>query len=183
MSDAGHHKTARRTWLMPSIATLAFILVFLPLLLIPGVYDDYFLIVLPAIFIAGICTLIYAAVRKKLQIALLVFAFWALSVFVDFHNFQLRTFIRWTLFAHQYRNQVLAQPEPLDGSLKHIEWDGWGWAGQDFSVFLVFDPTDALDEPARVHQFGKVPRVPCAVSEVRQLDPHWYIVIIDGYID
>jgi hypothetical protein len=183
MSDAGHHKTAQRTWLMPSVATLAFILIFLPLLLIPGVSDDYFLLVLPAIFIAGICTLIYAAVRKKLRIALLVFAIWALSDFVYFHNFQIRTFTRWTLFSHRYQNQVLAQPEPLDGSLKHMEWDGWGWAGMDFSVFLVFDPADSLAEFAKAGRFGNVPRLPCDVSEIRQLGPHWYIVMFDGYVD
>jgi hypothetical protein len=183
MTDAGHHKTAQRAWLMPSIAALAFILIFLPLLLIPDTHDDYFLLVLPAIFIAGIGSLIYAAVRKKFRIALLVCAFWALSVFIVSHDFPIRTCIRWTLFSHRYQNQVLAQPEPLDGSLKHMEWDGWGWAGMDFSVFLVFDPTDSLTEFAKAGLFGKVPRLPCDVSEIRQLGPHWYIVMFDGYVD
>lgn len=183
MSHADDHKTRQPTWLVLSISTLAFVLLFLPLLLVPGTGDDYFFLVLPAIFIAGICSLIYAAIRNNLRIALLVFALWALSAFFVLYDFQIRTFIRWTLFSHRYQNQVLAQPASLNGSLKHIEWDGWGWGGQDFSVFLVFDPTDALRESARAHRLGKVPRLPCAVSEVRQMDPHWYIVLIDGYVD
>jgi hypothetical protein len=183
MSDADRHKTVQPSWLLPVASTLACILIFLPLLLIPGAVDDYLFFVFPAIFIVGICSLAYAAVRKRLRIALLVIVFWALSAFLFFHHFQIRTFTRWTLFSHRYQTQVLAQPEPLDGSLKHMEWDGWGWAGMDFSVFLVFDPTDALNESAAARQLAKVPRLPCAVSDVRKMDPHWYIVIFDAYID
>jgi hypothetical protein len=36
--------------------------------------------------------------------------------------------------------------------IEAIEWDGWGWGGQDFSVFLVFDPADSLSGPAKSRQ-------------------------------
>ena len=79
--------------------------------------------------------------------------------------------------------EVLAQPASVNGSLKHIEWDGWGWGGQDFSVFLVFDPADSLSGPARSRQSGKLNGIPCEVSDVRRMDAHWYIVFFDGYVD
>jgi hypothetical protein len=67
--------------------------------------------------------------------------------------------------------------------LKHIEWDGWGWVGQDFSVFLVFDPTDSLSGPAQNHQSGKLNGIPFEVSDVRRLDSHWYLIIFDFHVD
>jgi hypothetical protein len=67
--------------------------------------------------------------------------------------------------------------------LKHTEWDGWGWGGQDFSVFLVFDPTDSLSGPAENHQSGKLNGIPFEVSDVRRLDSHWYLIIFDFHVD
>ena len=29
-------------------------------------------------------------------------------------------------WSHRYKVEVLAQPAPANGELKHIEWDGWG---------------------------------------------------------
>jgi hypothetical protein len=36
---------------------------------------------------------------------------------------------RWMLWSRAYKAKVAAQPDSLKGELKHIEWDGWGWAG------------------------------------------------------
>jgi hypothetical protein len=38
------------------------------------------------------------------------------------------------------KRKVLAQPASANGEFRHVEWDGWGWAGQDTTVYLVFDP-------------------------------------------
>jgi hypothetical protein len=46
---------------------------------------------------------------------------------------------KWFARSHDYKSEVLAQPSSI-GELRHIEWDGWGWAGQDTTVYLVFDP-------------------------------------------
>jgi hypothetical protein len=35
----------------------------------------------------------------------------------------------WFVHQQNYKTQVLNQPTLLDGSLKHIEWDGWGFVG------------------------------------------------------
>ena len=56
--------------------------------------------------------------------------------------------VKWLLYRHGYKAEVLAQPSK-NGELNHIEWDGWGWAGQDTTVYLVFDPTDSLSAAAK----------------------------------
>ena len=80
------------------------------------------------------------------------------------------------MWSYGYKKQVLAQPAPANGELKHIEWDGWGWAGQDTTVFLVFDPTESLAVAATSRQPGKFNGIPCEVFLVRRLEGHWYTV-------
>lgn len=53
-------------------------------------------------------------------------------------------YARWMFWSGSYKAQVLAQPDSTNNELKHIEWDGWGGAGMDTTVYLVFDPTDSL---------------------------------------
>ena|SRR5215469_12210872 len=170
-------------WRMLTYAVLAPVLVLLPLLMNPNTDALYLFLIMPGVFLIGICLLIYAAIRKKLPIALMVATFWAVSGLLFAYNIQMRTFTRWFLWSGRYKNKVLAQPASDDGSLKHIEWDGWGWGGQDFSVFLVFDPADSLSGPARSHQSGKLSGIPCEVYDVRRMDSHWYIVFFNGYVD
>jgi hypothetical protein len=64
------------------------------------------------------------------------------------------------VWAHCQKAEVLAQPS-VTGELKHIEWDGWGCAGQDTTAYLVFDPTDSLSAAAREHRPGKFNGIPC----------------------
>jgi hypothetical protein len=70
----------------------------------------------------------------------------------------------------------LAQPQPTHGELKHVEWDGWGWGGQDTTVYLVFDPADLLSQAASSHHPGKYNGIPCEVFLVRRLESQWYTV-------
>ena len=170
-------------WRTLGYAALAPVLVLLPLLISPNTDALYLFVVMPGVFLIGICLLIYAAIRKKLPIVLMVATFWAVSVLLFVYNFQIRTFTRWSLWSGRYKNKVLAQPASVNGSLRHIEWDGWGWGGQDFSVFLVFDPADSLSGPARSHQPGKLNGIPCEFSDVRRMDSQWYIVFFHGYVD
>jgi hypothetical protein len=85
-----------------------------------------------------------------------------------------RDAVRWLLWSGTYKSEVLAQPAPPNGELKHIEWDGWGFAGLDNTVFLVFDPTDALAAAARSEASGKFPGLPCEVVWVHRLERQWY---------
>ena len=170
-------------WRMPSYAASAAVLVFVPLLMSPNRDALYLFVIVPCLFLTGICVLIYAAIGKNVPIAVMVAIFWTVSALLFVYNIQIRTFTRWFLWSGRYKNKVLAQPASVNGELKHIEWDGWGWGGQDFSVFLVFDPADSLSGPAKHRQSGKLNGIPCEVSIVRRMDSHWYIVFFDGYVD
>jgi hypothetical protein len=80
------------------------------------------------------------------------------------------------LWSRDYKSKVLSQPLSSSGEFKHIEWDGWGWAGQDTTVYLVFDPTDSLSTAASTHQSRKFTGIPCEVPNVSRLESEWYTV-------
>jgi hypothetical protein len=82
---------------------------------------------------------------------------------------------RWLLWSRSYKAKVLAQPDSANGEFKHIEWDGWGWAGIDTTVYLVFDPTDSLSR-ANGQRPGKYSGLPCEVPLVKRLEDKWYTV-------
>lgn len=87
-----------------------------------------------------------------------------------------KTTARWLLWSRDYKSKVLSQPSSSSGELKHIEWDGWGWAGQDTVVYLVFDPADSLSVAASIHQFGRFAGIPCEVPYISRLESQWYTV-------
>jgi hypothetical protein len=103
--------------------------------------------------------------------------FWAVSWALFKNSFELRSITRWTLGSNDYKVKVLAQPVPQNGVLKHIEWDGWGFAGEDTVAYLVFDPNDLLAAAAKSHSPGRFAGIPCAVSRVRRLESHYYTVL------
>src|SRR5690349_2090964 len=81
---------------------------------------------------------------------------------------------RWLMWSRHYKAEVLAMPNPSNGELRHLEWDGWGWGGMDTTVYLVFDPTDSL---SRVNgHSGKYAGMPCEVALVKRLEEEWYTV-------
>jgi hypothetical protein len=84
--------------------------------------------------------------------------------------------VRWLVWSHSYKSAILSQPDSPNGYLKHVEWDYWGWSGQETEVYVVFDPTDSLTEAARSGQPGKYSGIPCEFFRVRRLESHWYTV-------
>jgi hypothetical protein len=96
-------------------------------------------------------------------------------VAIAWNFYAIRSEARWLVWAHRYKAEVLAQPS-VTGELKHVEWDGWGWAAQDTTVYLVFDPTDSLSTAAREHRPGKFNGIPCEVPVVDRLEKNWYAV-------
>ena len=143
-------------------------------------------VVAPILFVSTTFLAIYAAISRKnrrrcfQQLATLAI-FWVVgSAFLAFdvrHPIAIRSTARWLIWSHVYKTQVLSQPSPPDGQLKHIEWDGWGMFGMDTSAFLVFDPADSLSLAASSNQSGKFRGIPCEVFRVRRLEAHWYTVI------
>ena len=118
------------------------------------------------------------AIRQKRRQSLLALAvFWAVSAVLVKNYSAIRDECRWLVFSHQYRAKVLAQRDSATGELKHIEWDVWGFPGAgDTTVYLVFDPKDALSTAARSHRPGKFSGLPCEVPLVHRLESHWYVV-------
>lgn len=175
-------ESRRLDWRAPLYAVLAAITVFIPLVISQnGVDVLYIFIVVPGLFIMGLCVLVYAAFRKNLRIAVMLMTFWIALVLLLTYDIkrpaEARSAIRWLLWSREYKKQVLAQPVSANGDFKHIEWDGWGWAGMDTTIFLVFDPTDSLAAAAKSHQPGKFKGIPCEVPQVRPLESHWYTVM------
>jgi hypothetical protein len=89
----------------------------------------------------------------------------------------LRPSLRWLLWSHRYKSELLAQQAPANGHLKHIEWEssGWGPVGPTI-VYLVFDPADSLSAAAKSHRPGKFSGLPCEVPRVQRLESGWYAV-------
>jgi hypothetical protein len=82
------------------------------------------------------------------------------------------------LWSRQFKAEVLALPAPVNGELRHVEWEATGFAGvANVTVYLVFDPTDSLAAAAKRHSPGKFAGIPCEVFRVLRLESHWYSVL------
>lgn len=112
--------------------------------------------------------------RSKRLVALSVFVVIASLLVWNFSK--TKTEARWLVSSRRYKSEVYAQPIPTSGEFKHIEWDGWGWAGQNTTVYLVFDPADSLSLAASTHLSGKFAGIPCQVPKVSRLESQWYVV-------
>jgi hypothetical protein len=142
----------------------------------------YFFAVVPIISLFLISLAVYAAGRKKFRHCLAILSMLAvhlaLSVALLKNYSAVRNTMRWSLWANRYKAEVLKQPSAANGDFKHIEWDGWGFAGAgDTTVYLVFDPTDSLSEVAKNHKSGKFDGIPCTVPRVSRLEHRWYAVL------
>jgi hypothetical protein len=144
-------------WRMPVYAASAAVLVFVPLLMSPNTDVLYLFVIVPCLFLTGICVLIYATIRKNLPIAVMVATFWTVSALLFVYNIQIRTFTRWFLWSGRYKNKVLAQPASVNGGLKHIEWDGWGWVVKTSRSFSFSIPRIRFqDRPKAVNRVSSM---------------------------
>lgn len=114
--------------------------------------------------------------KKRITVAVALIAIGSLAAFLLLQIYTIRTDARWLLFAGSYKAQVQSQPRQSNGELKHIEWGGWGWAGQDTTVFLVYDPSNELAIAAQSGRPGKYNGLPCEVYRVHRLESQWYTV-------
>lgn len=144
----------------------------------------YLFVLVPILIVVSIALLSYAIFvkvrRRRLTVLVTLGTLWAVSVFAfifhTYHPSAVRTTAKWLVWSRSYKEKVLAQHAPRNGELKHVEWDGWGFAGQDTTVYLVFDPADSLSASAPGRQSTKFDGIPCAVDEVSRLESHWYVV-------
>src|SRR5206468_9766209 len=112
-----------------------------------------------------------------LSLLLTMVAFLAVSGALHVNKDGIRGSLRWLLWSHRFKAEVLAQPAPIHGELRHVEWEATGFAGvANNTVYLVFDPTDSLAVAAKNHSPGKFSGMPCEVTRVLRLESHWYSV-------
>jgi hypothetical protein len=168
----------RFNWRLPLYAALATFVIFCLIAFWQSESIVYLLVVVPFVSLSLCILLIRAAARRKLagflSILSMLIIFWAVSAILFENYFVIHTTARWVCLSREYKAKVLAQPATVPGELKHIEWDGWGWAGINTEVFLVFDPTDSLLVAAQSHEPGRFRGIPCEVYSVHRLESHWY---------
>jgi hypothetical protein len=113
--------------------------------------------------------------RQRLTALLVVMAYVFAAMLLKSNYSLVRDHVRWVFLSGGYKARVLAQPRSEE--LKHAEWDGWGFAGADTTVFLVSDPTDSLAVATGALPPVKARGLPCEVVRVRRLDRQWYAVL------
>jgi hypothetical protein len=173
--------TANRfSWRLPLYGLFGAIIVVLPQIFFG---NDIGTFLVTAVFL-GIVSLILLVIlfRKIRRHALAALAMVAIFCTVSWLLFRVsddvRTTGRWLIHSKSYKAEVFAQSTSADGALKHVEWDGWGFAGVgDTVVYLVFDPNDSLATAARKRSPGKFSGIPCRVVNIQRLESHWYTVL------
>jgi hypothetical protein len=106
----------------------------------------YLFVVAPILLLSTISLAVYAAISSKnrrrsvQQLTTLAILWIMAAAFFYLSEYRFPTVIRstakWLVWSRDYKTQVLAQPLPSNGDLRHTEWDGWGMFGQDTEVYL-----------------------------------------------
>ena len=140
-------------------------------------------VVAPFLLIVTITCLVFLAASHHRRHTLLFIArlafLWAIAVSLFLYNhehpFALHQTAKWLVRSPEYKQEVLQQPS-VTGDLKHIEWDGSGFAGAENNVYLVFDPSDSLSK-AKNNKALRFNGKSCDVWEVNRLERDWYAVL------
>lgn len=180
---------SRFNWMLPLCAALVVVAVYLAMALwaVDAKFFASVLLIAPALILVSVALIVYALIvrenrQKCVTLLSTVAALWvtaaAMFLLAGEYDFAIRTTARWLIWSRDYKAEVLAQPRSINGDFKHVEWDGWGFAGAgDTTVYLVFDPSDSLSAAAKSHRTGKFDGIPCAVPAVNRLENHWYTVL------
>jgi hypothetical protein len=170
----------RFNWWLPLYAAAGTLLALLILAIASPDWGEilYCVLAVPTVSLV----LVILAVRKKgrhrLSALSMLVIYWVVSAALVWNYSAVRDTSRWFLWSKGYKAKVLAQPDPASGSLRHTEWDGWGFVGAgDTVVYLAFDPHDTLVAGAKSHSAGKFSSIPCEVPRIRRLESHWYAVM------
>jgi len=139
------------------------------------------LVVIPLLSVTLLLLLLIASIRKRKRLlasaALALTAVIAISFAVLRLQEPIRQSLRWLLWSNRFKAELMASPAPPIGGFRHMEWEATGFAGvANNTIYLVFDPKDALNPAARVGSPGKYTGLPCEVLRVRRLEAHWYSV-------
>ena len=117
---------------------------------------------------------IFSKSWPRLRTVVAVVTFAGISLTLSHFVYQLRPLTRWLLFSTRYKSQVLKQPASGAEGIRFMNWDGWGWAGADTEVYLVYDPSDTLQR-GRAEAPGKTEREILEKAQfIQRLSPGWY---------
>jgi hypothetical protein len=180
-------KTVRRDrfdWRLPVYAGVGALVFFVPIMVLAPDMGEFLYIVVAApiitfvLLIFAICFVFLKKRRLSLAVLSMLVVYWAVTLGLARISFELRTLTRWLLWSKDYKAQVLTQPDPGNGIMKHIEWESRGFPGAGYNTtYLVFDPNDSLSSAARNRAEGKFAGIPCEVHRVRSLESHYYTVL------
>jgi hypothetical protein len=143
----------------------------------PVVYFLFAAIATLAALVIAILLAVARRYRRCLSVVTMILVIFATSLILFRNDFLIHTWGRWITQDSQSSAAVLAQPAPAAGDLKHVEWDGWGWGGNDTTVYLVFDPSDSLASAAKNHWSGRISPALCGIARLQRLKKHWYSVV------
>jgi hypothetical protein len=103
-----------------------------------------------------------------------VVTFVCVSFAMSHSETHLRPWARWLIASSSYKSQVIAQPITDPSGIRFIEWDGWGWAGMDTNVYLIYDPSDTLKFGAHKVQGKKSVEITEKAQFIQRLEHNWY---------
>ena len=167
----------RIPWKYPASAAVGALLLFIPSLRANADFAEILYILASAFIVIVLTTFLVFRKDRRPAILSALIVFTSASLMLATHNYEVRSQLRWTFASARYRESILNQPTSTNGKLRHGEWEGWGWAGMDTTVYLVFEPTDRLASEIKSHSSGKFSGIPCEVSRAHRLQKNWYYVI------
>jgi len=183
-------KTARRNHFdsrLPDYAAVGALVFFVPIMIFANDIGEFLYIVLavPIVsFLVVIAAIPTRGLWRRLAVLAMLPVYWAVSLGLFVSSRELPTITRWLICSKDYKAQVLSQPDPGIGIMKHIEWDAWGFPGTGYTtVYLVFDPNDFFmgrQKPFRRNIYRNTLR---SLYRVRSLESHYYAVLFHTNTD
>jgi hypothetical protein len=166
----------------PFISAITAFVCYVPFLFIRA-FDSLsilYLLILGAVFL--IFLVIVLAIRTiykrrpsgTIILTVLVFVFVSTLMFLSAER--LRPRARWLFLSKSFKREVLHLVADPKNGLRYEEWDGWGMAGQDTIVFLIYDPTDELGEGLRNSSSGQFAAIARHTWHWERLERCWYSV-------
>lgn len=170
----------RFDWRLPLFGALGATVILLPKIIFGNDIGTFLFTIVIAVIASLILLVVFIRTIRRQSLAALsmLVVFCAVSSLLFNISDDVRTSGRWLIHSNAYKAEVLSQPNSINGALKHVEWDGWGFAGSgNTMVYLVFDPKDSLAAAAKNHSSGKFRGIPCEVLNVQRLEHYWYTVL------
>ena len=131
----------------------------------------------PFVFVALLVVGILRKQRRLLWIGCTLASFVIAVSLIQRDSNGLRIEAKWIRHRDTYEAALSGQMRTDSRLLRHMDWDDWGFAGNENFAFVVRDPTDSLAYAAATGASGTYRGLPCPVFRVIKLEPHYYDVL------